>query len=97
MHIWIKIPKPIPSFTLNAIFNYRVENLMLETVGTLNDITGHISTWSAFQNYTKERGKENGKKLLENFQKEYKLLLNDDAQDTCKVKFNYFLLLGRKK
>ncbi|XP_046400349.1 putative methyltransferase DDB_G0268948 isoform X1 [Ischnura elegans] len=77
----------------------RDESVYLEQKGTLADLVGYVSSWSAFQNYQKQNGPEKASSILMDFEKE----LLDATGSKMKpeetditVRFNYFLLLGRK-
>ncbi|KAK6622764.1 hypothetical protein RUM43_008607 [Polyplax serrata] len=73
----------------------RNDDCVVETEGTLCDIIGYIKSWSAFQNYAKQKGEQRAKLLLEQFKNEFNSLVKDPFC-SLQIKFNYFLLLGRK-
>lgn len=77
----------------------REDNFCAEIDTTLEGVVGYIASWSAFQNYRKQLGEKQGEILLKNFENEFKSLVKPTELllKTFKVKFNYFLLLGRKQ
>lgn len=82
-----------------AILNFflRYEDYILEIKASLKDIIGYVSSWSAFQNYTKQLGKESGEELLRQFEDEFKSALGSGDADSLRLRFKYFLLIGRKE
>lgn len=62
----------------------------------VSDITGYISSWSGFQNFTKKEGEQAGEKLLNQFEKELSAVVGKKPEELIAVRYRYFLLLGRK-
>lgn len=84
--------------TLIVQIYFREENFCEEIETNLQGIIGYISSWSGFQNYRKQVGEKESEAVLKNFENEFKSLAEiSDLSKPFKVKFNYFLLLGRKK
>ncbi|XP_071449871.1 putative methyltransferase DDB_G0268948 isoform X1 [Hetaerina americana] len=77
----------------------RDDSVYLEQKGTLADLIGYVSSWSAFQYYLRENGEEKAARILKEFENELLATTgsNKKPEETdITVRFKYFLLLGRK-
>ncbi|KAG8235356.1 hypothetical protein J437_LFUL015865 [Ladona fulva] len=77
----------------------RDESVVVEQKGTIADLVGYISSWSAYQNYVKQHGKEKASKILSEFENELMDAVGEKSkpeETEILVSFHYFLLLGRK-
>ncbi|KAL0273657.1 UNVERIFIED_CONTAM: hypothetical protein PYX00_006282 [Menopon gallinae] len=76
----------------------RIDNFVSDVEGTIVDLTGYISSWSTYQNYSKQVGETKAEEILKNFQDEFNSLLDEEMKPTekFKIRYNYFLLIGRK-
>jgi hypothetical protein len=49
---------------------FRDESVSTKQNATVSDLVGYISSWSAFQNYQNQEGKENAADILHSFEQE---------------------------